>query len=107
MIKADKEDINIKRKINKTILLEKFGGKCRICGYNKCIAALEFHHKNPEMKKFNISKIAGKNYYSYADMQELTQVILVCANCHREIENGMHKEELNNIPLITILDLMF
>lgn len=25
-------------------VVERFGGKCCICGYDKCINALEFHH---------------------------------------------------------------
>jgi hypothetical protein len=31
------------------------GGECSICGYNKCVAALEFHHLNPSEKDFTIS----------------------------------------------------
>lgn len=31
------------------------GGKCSVCGYNKCRAALEFHHTNPNEKDFGIS----------------------------------------------------
>jgi len=32
------------------------GGRCEICGYNKCIAALQFHHKDPSAKEFVISQ---------------------------------------------------
>jgi hypothetical protein len=28
-------------------LIEYKGGKCQICGYNKCTSALEFHHLDP------------------------------------------------------------
>lgn len=60
------------------------GGKCCKCGYDKCIAALEFHHIDPSIKDFNISK-------RYSKMEkvnkELDKCILVCANCHREIHN--------------------
>ena len=31
------------------------GGKCSICGYDKCQSALEFHHLNPEEKDFTFS----------------------------------------------------
>lgn len=31
------------------------GGKCQVCGYDKYIGALEFHHVNPEGKDFGIS----------------------------------------------------
>ena len=34
--------------------MEYKGGKCEICGYNKCVSALEFHHKNPLEKDFGI-----------------------------------------------------
>lgn len=30
------------------------GGKCSICGYNKCVNALEFHHEKPEEKEFKL-----------------------------------------------------
>jgi 5-methylcytosine-specific restriction endonuclease McrA len=64
------------------------GGKCVICGYSKCYRALDFHHLNPSEKKFGIS-YAG-HYRSWAEMQEeLDKCILVCSNCHREIEEGV------------------
>lgn len=64
------------------------GGKCEICGYNKCDAALEFHHKNPDEKEFGI---AYKGYTKSLEecKKEVDKCILVCANCHREI----HEEE--------------
>lgn len=67
------------------------GGKCQICGYNKCIAALDFHHINPQEKSFAFNK--AKNYSWDKIIQELKKCVLVCANCHREIEYG----ELNQV----------
>ena len=32
------------------------GGKCSICGYNKCVDALQFHHENPKEKEFKLEK---------------------------------------------------
>lgn len=95
-----------KRKVNKQIILNSFGKKCQICGYDKCQAALEFHHKNPKEKEFNISKIAGKNNLSYKDIQEVCKCVLLCANCHREVEAGMHKEKLNEIEPVDIVDFL-
>ncbi len=67
------------------------GGKCEICGYDKCIDALEFHHKNPKEKDFGIGY---KGYTRKWDIvkEELDKCILVCANCHREIHSQEHKE---------------
>lgn len=58
------------------------GGKCTSCGYNKCLAALEFHHINPKDK--------DKDYFNYRGgftdtlKTELDKCVLLCANCHRE-----------------------
>lgn len=59
------------------------GGSCQMCGYNKCINALEFHHVDPTQKDFSISKSKGKTFDKIKP--ELDKCILVCANCHREI----------------------
>lgn len=58
---------------------------CAICGYNKCDAALDFHHSNPEDKVFmiNMHSIGIKNNEQL--VEELNKCILLCANCHREI----------------------
>lgn len=64
-------------------LVEYKGGKCEICGYNKCITALEFHHLNPKEKEFGIG---NNDILSFErNKQEADKCILVCANCHREI----------------------
>lgn len=47
--------VSKKRHKLKEALVKYKGGKCEICGYNKCIAALEFHHINPDEKDFGIS----------------------------------------------------
>lgn len=68
------------------------GGKCEICGYNKCDAALEFHHKNPDEKEFGI---AYKGYTRSLEecKKEVDKCILVCANCHREIHEKERDKE--------------
>ena len=67
-------------------LIEYKGGKCQICGYNKCISALEFHHKNPEEKDFTIS---GQSKSFEKLKVEADKCVLVCSNCHREIHEGI------------------
>ncbi|TXG85728.1 MAG: hypothetical protein E6R13_01730, partial [Spirochaetes bacterium] len=41
----------LKRKIE---LIELKGGCCERCGYNKNVAAFDFHHKNPEQKDYQL-----------------------------------------------------
>lgn len=60
------------------------GGKCQKCGYNKCQAALDFHHRNPEEKDFAICKRYGCRKISDRMKKELDKCDLLCANCHRE-----------------------
>lgn len=60
------------------------GGRCQICGYNRCIEALEFHHINSSGKDFGISE-KGYTRGWIKVKEELEKCILVCANCHREL----------------------
>ncbi len=98
--------ISNKRQLNKKIIINSFGGKCQICGYDKCISALAFHHKNPKEKEFDISKIAGKSKLSYNDIKELEKCILVCHNCHSEIHSGFHSNAINDIPPLDIQEFL-
>lgn len=64
------------------------GGKCQVCGYDKYIGALEFHHVNPEEKDFGVSS-KGYTHSWNKVKQEINKCVLVCANCHREIHAGI------------------
>lgn len=64
------------------------GNKCQCCGYDKCEAALEFHHLDPAQKDFNISDRDIKLNWDEIK-NELDKCILVCSNCHKEIHNGI------------------
>ena len=60
------------------------GGKCSNCGYNRCIAALDFYHLDPTQKEFGIS-MDGITRSWIRIQSELDKCVLVCSNCHREI----------------------
>jgi 5-methylcytosine-specific restriction endonuclease McrA len=70
------------RKRTKIKLIEYMGGKCCVCGYDKCVGALQFHHKNPNEKDFTIS---GKTLSFDRLKNEVDKCMLVCSNCHAEI----------------------
>lgn len=60
------------------------GGKCCICGYDKYIGALEFHHIFEDDKNFGLSSRGLTR--SWEKMKtEADKCILVCSNCHKEI----------------------
>jgi hypothetical protein len=66
------------------------GGCCFKCGYNKSIAALDFHHKDPSEKDFQIS--SGKYRRWELIRPELDKCVLLCANCHREVHADLRTE---------------
>ncbi len=62
------------------------GSKCERCGYSKCPGALDFHHRNPEHKKFNISTWCQSHHGDFTALKtELDKCDLLCSNCHREL----------------------
>lgn len=61
--------------------VEYLGGKCSKCGYNRCLAALDFHHVDSSEKEKLISRFKT----SLEKMKpELDKCVLLCSNCHRE-----------------------
>ena len=83
------KDIKLFRKHRKQLMLDGFGSKCQICGYNKCNEALEFHHINPNEKEMALSNNLILKWEDV--LNELKKCICVCANCHREIHQGLIK----------------
>lgn len=64
------------------------GGRCMICGYNKCPDVLEFHHRDPKRKEFNLSLDKLTRSWDQVEL-ELRKCVLLCANCHREYHAGV------------------
>ena len=62
------------------------GGKCQICGYGRCIDALEFHHTYSSKKDFGISNKGYTRSWKRVK-EELDKCTLICANCHRELHS--------------------
>ena len=72
------------RRKNVAILKEEAGNCCSLCGYSKCLAALDFHHLDPTAKE---GGVIGTTASLKKQRAEVTKCILVCANCHREIHH--------------------
>jgi cytochrome c553 len=71
----------------KRLLVEDAGGGCAVCGYDRCVVNLHFHHVDPAAKSFALSVASGKSLA--ASRREAQKCVLVCANCHGEIEAGL------------------
>ncbi len=76
-----------RRKV-KRILVADAGGRCEVCGYSRCIAALEFHHLVPAEKSFSLSHRGVARSLEKA-RAEARKCVLLCANCHAEVEAGL------------------
>ncbi|OVE78929.1 hypothetical protein BVY00_01605 [bacterium G20] len=90
---ADRRQYNIRavskrRRAVKALAIEYKGGKCQLCGYKKYQGALDLHHIDREQKEFNISKKGHSRSWERVK-KEIDKCILVCANCHREVEAGI------------------
>ena len=69
-------------------LVAEAGGACVLCGYGRCIAALQFHHVDPATKEFGIGR--GGSIISIDVLrEEARKCVLLCANCHAEVEAGV------------------
>ncbi len=82
--------VNKHRKETKERAVAYKGGRCVLCGYNKCIWAMEFHHIDRANKIFNVS--TGDTPSWEKIRTELDKCILLCCNCHRELE----EKEIND-----------
>lgn len=82
-VKCSSEAVQRRRDKLKILCVEYLGGSCEHCGYNKCFAALEFHHIDPDQKDFGIGQKGYTRSFEKVKI-ELDKCILLCANCHRE-----------------------
>ena len=74
------------------------GGRCQVCGYDRCTEALEFHHLDPTEKDFGISHKGYTRSWEKVK-EEADKCILLCANCHREAHAGMLQ-----LPQVTVVE---
>jgi hypothetical protein len=82
----------LKRKIE---LINLRGGKCEKCGYDKNLAAFEFHHRITDEKTFNLDMRHLSNQSMGVIMEEFKKCDLLCANCHREFHSP--ELDINNV----------
>ena len=77
-------NVTICRQRRKQKCINYKGGKCQKCGYKKCQAAIEFHHRIPEQKDFSINNNLHRRNIDDRIKKELDKCDILCANCHRE-----------------------
>ena len=71
-------------RINKSRLVRLMGGQCMRCGYARNLSALEFHHRDPSSKSFQLdARTLANRRWSEIEI-EAAKCDLLCSNCHAE-----------------------
>jgi hypothetical protein len=78
--------LNRKQRVRRLLILEA-GDRCQACGYDRLRRNLHFHHVDPTQKEFELTSGNGKSLARFRE--EARKCVLVCANCHGEIEAGI------------------
>jgi transposase len=92
--KCRAEAVTKRRRALKRILVEEAGGRCILCGYSRCDRALECHHLDPDAKQFQVTS----HTRSLAKLRaEASKCVLLCSNCHAEVEAGITAVPLNSV----------
>lgn len=79
--------VSKRRRAVKQKLVKEAGGACALCGYRRWPGALQFHHLDPSRKTFHISQ-RGHSRSLARSRAEIRKCVLLCANCHAEVEGG-------------------
>jgi excisionase family DNA binding protein len=89
-VRCRSEAVARRRRKLKEILVHEAGGRCAICGYDRWVGALQFHHRDGEQKEFGVAA-RGLTRSLETVRSEAAKCILLCANCHSEVEAGIVK----------------
>jgi transposase len=82
------EAVTKRRRLVKETLVCEAGGACVLCGYGRFAGALQFHHVDPRGKRFSLSALGVARSLERA-RAEAGKCVLLCANCHAEVEAGL------------------
>lgn len=83
------ENVKLWRQRTKDRLVEAFGSRCGICGYNKSSAAFDFHHLDPSEKDFSFGRVRANPSAWPKLVAEARKCVMLCSNCHREVHAGV------------------
>lgn len=92
------EAVSRRRRKVKAILVAEAGGCCRLCGYSASPRALHFHHLDPREKSFSLNA-RGVSLSLERLRAEARKCVLLCSNCHAEVEHGMVEPPLPSEPV--------
>lgn len=96
----------------KAALVTLRGGRCSLCGYDRSLRALSFHHRSPHGKtqrhpssrsggsRFGAATLGYRKWPPDHDFwDEFWDCDLVCANCHMEQEEQDDIADWKTLPI--------
>jgi transposase len=86
--RCNTEAVSARRRRVKELLVAEAGGGCAICGFDSYAGALQFHHRDPGAKAFEVSRQGITRSLSRL-REEAKKCVLLCANCHAMVEAGL------------------
>jgi hypothetical protein len=101
--KCRAEAVSRRRRKVKEILVHEAGGACRICGYAQSMRALHFHHVDPSQRQLEINA-RGQALSLETLRAEARKCVLLCSNCHAEVEDGCAKVVPAGLTSETVMD---
>jgi hypothetical protein len=87
-LRCRSESVVRRRRRIKRTLVDEAGRSCRLCGYSRSLAALVFHHVDRSNKSFGLAE-RGRTRSLDRARRESQKCLLLCANCHAEVEAGV------------------
>jgi len=75
----------------KQLVVDQLGGGCSMCGYNKLLRCLSFHHRDPQLKSFKLDILTFCSCPEATLQSELSKCDLLCLNCHADLESKLRK----------------
>lgn len=97
--------VNRHRFMLKAHMIDYKGGGCQLCDYSDCHRSLDFHHIDPEEKGFHFG---GKHNIGWDRIRaELDKCVLLCRNCHGEVEEAVELEQWGcRLPILDEVELL-
>jgi transposase/DNA-directed RNA polymerase subunit RPC12/RpoP len=86
--RCNSEAVSERRRRVKEILVAEAGGSCAACGFDAYVGALQFHHRDPATKAFEVSRQGITRSLERLRL-EARKCVLLCANCHAMVEAGL------------------
>jgi transposase len=98
-LRCTAESVARRRRAVRMSVVSEAGGRCAECGYDAYLGALQFHHIDPGEKEFALSS-QGLTRSLERVRREAEKCVLLCANCHAEVEGGVRTLSLQFVDAL-------